>query len=319
MFSRLILRRRLVGEKRSKLFRKKFQMRRVKFASSFVKSDLAINFEALEDPQKPVMSLVPGLVFGESGKLSSYYWLYAQKQNALEQVERDLDKISKFRENEKDLNHLNVLIYSAKYEPTERAKAFNDPSVSRLQISPVSQKILTDLCVRERQVILWAVIEDFKYLMKSYRHEIDVTIILPSIPTAEYFELLYSKIVNEYLSPESKINLSIEIDPTISRGYKMRMGHKAVDNTWNSDLIKRNELEEQEIFSKEKKIQSLFPKVFEVKLPTTEENVNFALKLIEKISSEKIQVPITLETSKTITELQKSVGTINQDSFYEAN
>jgi len=313
-----LFRRKLVGQRKTnfKLFRKLQRIRRVRFISN-VKSDLAINFESLEDPNIPVMSQVPGLVFGESGKLASYYYLFAQKQNALEQVEKDFDKISKFRENEKDLNHLNVLIYSAKYEPFERAKAFNDPSVSRLQISPVTQKIITDLCVRERQVLLWAVVEDYKYLMKSYRHEIDVAIILPSIPTPEYFELLYSKIVNEYLSPESKINLTIEIDPTIARGYKMRMGHKAVDNTWNTDLLRRNEIEELEQFSKEKKIQSLYPKVFDVKLPSTEDNVNFALKLIEKLSTEKGQVPVTPETSKTISELQKSVSTINQEAFFE--
>jgi len=282
------------------------------------KSEATINFEALEDPNKPFMSLVPGLVFGESGKYASYYWLYAQKQNALDQVEKDFDKILKFRENEKNLNHINHLIYSAKYEPVERAKAFADPQVSGITISATTQKILGDLCVRERQFLLWSVIEDYKYLMKSHRHEIDVTIILPAIPTAEYFEIIYSKITNELLSLESKINLAIEIDPAISRGYKIRIGHKSVDNTWNSDILRRNELEDLEIFNKEKKFQSLYPKVFQVKPPTTEQNVTYALGLIEKLASEKISVPVTPETSKTINELELSGSTLNPEKeFFE--
>jgi len=318
MLSRLF-KRRVVQRSSRRLLR--FQIRKVKssrfYAGLFnVKSDLAINFESIEDPNKPVMSMVPSLVFGESGKLASYYWLFAQKQGSLDQVEKDFDKITKFRENEKDLNHLNVLVYSAKYEPVERAKAFSDPAISRLTLHPTTQKILADLCLRERQVLLWSIIEDFKYLMKSYRHEIDVSIILPAIPSAEYFELLYSKIINEYLSPESKINLTIEIDPTISRGYKIRMGHKSVDNTWNSDLLKRSELEEQDNMATEKKIQSLYPKVYEVKLPSQEENVKFALKLIEKISSEKVSIPITPETSKTVSELQKSSSSLNPGVFF---
>jgi len=261
MFSRLLQRKIFGLGRRSSRFSRFHLNKGKKFYASGAapKSDLAINFDSLEDPHKPVMSMVPGLVFGESGKFASYYWLFAQKQNSLEQVEKDMEKIIKFKDNEKDQNHINVLLYSGKYEPTERAKAFSDPSISKLTLSPATQKILADLCVRDRQYLMWSIIEDFKYLMKTHRKEIDVSIILPQIPSPEYFEILYNKILNEYLSSDSKINLSIEIDPTITRGYKLRMGYKAVDNTWNMDLLKRNEMEDQEIFTKEKKIPISFP------------------------------------------------------------
>jgi F0F1-type ATP synthase delta subunit len=271
------------------------------------KNDLLIQFESLEDHNTPFLSMVPGLVFGESGKFASYYWIFANKQNALEEVEKDFDKILKLRENEKDFNSAKILIYSNKYEPVERAQAFCDPNVLRISLSPTTQKLISDLCVKDRQYLMWAIIEDYKDLMKAHRKEIDVTIILPKIPTPEYYELLLSKITNEYLSTDSKMTLSIEIDPTISRGYKFRMGNKSVDNTWNSDMLRRTELEDQSFSTIEKNFQSLYPKVYDVKRTPSDENVAYILNLIEKISSEKVVASVKQETSKSVTEIEKSV------------
>jgi len=54
-----------------------------------------------------------------------------------------------------------------------------------------------------------------------------------------------------------------------------------------------------------------------VKLPSHDENVNYALKLIEKLSSEKVQIPLTHETTKTINELQQSGSNLKPESLYE--
>jgi len=271
------------------------------------KSDLLISFESLEDDNTPFLSMVPGLVFGESGKFASYYWIFANKQNSLDEVEKDFDKILKLRENEKDFNNMKILIYSNKYEPIERAQAFCDPNVLKVTLGPTTQKIISDLCVKDRQYLLWAIIDDFKDLMKAHRKEMDVTLVLPKIPTVEYYELLLGKIMNEYLSTDTKMTLSIEVDPTISRGYKIRMGNKSVDNTWNSDMLVRNELEDQSYLTFEKNLQSLYPKVYDVKRTPMEEKVSYVLKLIEKISTEKLALSVKQENSKSVNELEKSV------------
>jgi F0F1-type ATP synthase delta subunit len=282
------------------------------------RSELAINFESLDDPNKPLMSRVPGLVFGESGKLASYYWLFANKQNALEEVERDFDKILKVKENPKDFNLFNMLIYSTKYEPVERAKAFSDPSISKVSLSSTTQKIIADLCVKDRQYIFWAIIGDFKDLMKSHRKEMDVTIVLPSVPSVEYYELLLSKITSEYTSENAIMNISIEIDPSISRGYKISVGHKQIDNTWNTDLLKRNELEDQVVLTKEKKMQSLHPKVYDVKVPTTEENTAHIIKLIQSLSKDRSIPSTKTETSKTISDMKNIATSLNgQKDFFD--
>jgi len=271
------------------------------------KSDLLIQFDSLEDPNIPFLSMVPGLVFGESGKFASYYWIFANKQDSLEAVEKDFDKILKVRENEKDFNNMKILIYSNKYEPVERAQAFCDPNVSKVSLGPTTQKIISDLCVKDRQYLLWSIIEDYKDLMKAHRKEIDVTLVLPKIPTAEYYELLLSKLTSEYLSTDSKMTLSIEIDPTISRGYKIRLGNKSVDNTWNSDMLRRAELEDQSYLTIEKNYQSLYPKVYDVKSTTSDENVAYVLKLIEQLTTEKLVPSVKPETTKSVSELEKSV------------
>jgi len=119
--------------------------------------------------------------------------LYALDQKALENVDKDFDKILNIKKNEQSLNAFNTLIYSTRYEPIERADAFSKADVLKIQLHPVTAKILGDLSVKERQYLIWSIIEDYKDLMKSHRKEIDVTIVLPSIPSAEQFEFLIKK------------------------------------------------------------------------------------------------------------------------------
>jgi len=51
----------------------------------------------------------------------------------------------------------------------------------------------------------------------------------------------------------------------------------------------------------------LFPKVYDVKRTSPDENVAYVLKLIEKISTEKVGTSVKQDTFKTVSELEKSV------------
>jgi len=255
------------------------------------------------------LTKVPGLVFGESGKLASLYWLYALDQKALDNVDKDFDKILNIKKNEQSLNAFNTLIYSTRYEPIERADVFQKPDqLFKFQLHSVTSKILGDLSVKERQYLIWSIIEDFKDLMKSYRNEIDVTIVLPSIPQVDQFEFLMKKIENEYLTPNSKINLSIEIDPTIVKGYKLRLGHKNIDNTWNPDIKRANELEDQRNIQREKDFTSKLPLVYDVQLPSIEQNTAYAQKLIESVLGEKLNLSsLRKPNKKTSDEFSRAI------------
>jgi len=324
MFSRLILRRNLEKNKilRRKCVRTTSCTRyRRRYSTTSVSStgpeaeQWTLNLSMFDNNEKPLMSQVPGLVFGESGKLASYYWLYANQQKAREAVEQDFDKILKIRQNEKELNTFNHLIYSTVYDPVERAKAFANTSVTKISFNPVTIKILGDLSMKNRQFLLWSIIEDFKDLMKSYRREVDVTLVFPKVPSPDYFELILSKIENEYLPENSKMNLAIEIDESILRGYKVRMGHTSVDNTWNADYQRFLDIEEQIKANIDKKNQSMYPTVYNVKLPTIEEVSAEVIKLMEKIVTEKEPLSIKVDTRKTLKVLEKTSKEIDLEKM----
>jgi len=51
----------------------------------------------------------------------------------------------------------------------------------------------------------------------------------------------------------------------------------------------------------------LYPKVYDVKRTPSEENVAYVLKLIEQLTTEKLVPSVKPETTKSVSELEKSV------------
>jgi len=215
-----------------------------------------------------------------------------------------LKKSQKLDKTKKDFAVFKTLIYSTDLSPDERSAKIVQPTPSTT-FSPATQAILTDLCYKERQSLIWAIIDDYKDLMKAHRLEIDVAIVLPSVPNPDYFELLMAKIQNEYLTPNAKINLSIEVDETVIGGYKVRVGHNVYDNSWNADLSKFTEADEIRVGMK--KFDT--PTVHEVDLPTSQDIAKFVTKSIERLLTDKLSFSGKADpTLSLLTKLEGSLG-----------
>jgi len=76
---------------------------------------------------------------------------------------------------------------------------------------------------------------DFEEIMRAFRREIDVTLITKSTLSAEDLEFYKRSIRSNYLSPQDNIIFKHQVDPSITKGYKIELSGQLLDYTWNRD------------------------------------------------------------------------------------
>ncbi|XP_048349390.1 ATP synthase subunit O, mitochondrial [Sphaerodactylus townsendi] len=183
---------------------------------------------------RPVSKLVqpPIQVYGLEGRYATALYSAASKQKKLDQIEKELSRVSVLIKDPK----LSGIVMNPHIKAAVKRKTVNDALVKE-KLSPITVNLVNVLAENGRLVYTPGVISAFGKIMSAYRGEVlcSVTTAQP-LDEASLTELKTA--LNGFLAKGEILKLEIKTDPSILGGMIVSIGDKYVDMSTKSKIQK---------------------------------------------------------------------------------
>ncbi|THD22600.1 Mitochondrial ATP synthase subunit OSCP subunit [Fasciola hepatica] len=175
-------------------------------------------------PSLQKLVLPPVQVFGVEGRYATALYSAASKMKTLDAVEKDLNTIRDTLAKDARLREfcVNPSLQRAT-KVIEFAKVLD-----KLKVNPQTKNMLVTLTENGRLGLISAVLEKFAQIMSAHRGE--VTCVVRTAKTLDRTtEQELRTALNEFLKPGEKLNLTLELDPSLIGGMVVSIGDRFVD------------------------------------------------------------------------------------------
>ncbi|XP_018645721.1 ATP synthase delta chain, putative [Schistosoma mansoni] len=174
----------------------------------------------------PVLALIqpPVQVFGLEGRYASALYSAATKQKALDKIEKDIQLI-------KNTLKKDVKLHEFCLDPSlQRATKINGigQALDKLKVNEATKNLFVILAENGRLSKINSVIDKFEQIMTAYRGEVNCTV-RTAKPLDKTLENELRNALNGFLKPGEKLQLTLEIDPSIIGGMVVSIGDRFVD------------------------------------------------------------------------------------------
>ncbi|CAN9514902.1 unnamed protein product [Ophioblennius macclurei] len=187
---------------------------------------------------RPVSKLVkpPIQVYGVEGRYATALFSAASKQNKLDQVEKELGKVTAMIKDPK----MSGLLLNPHIKRNLKQKAFTD-ALTKAKASPITINLINVLADNGRLSLTPDVISAFGKMMSAHRGEV-----LCSVTTAQPLDeanLSDLKVaLKGFLQKGETIQLETKTDPAILGGMIVSIGDKYVDMSTKTKIQKLTKL-----------------------------------------------------------------------------
>ncbi|KAG9348796.1 hypothetical protein AGOR_G00217900 [Albula goreensis] len=183
---------------------------------------------------RPVAKLVkpPIQVYGVEGRYATALFSAASKQNKLDQVEKELAKVTGLIANTK----LSSIVMNPHVKRSIKQKTFSD-ALTKEKLSPITINLINVLAENGRLTLTPDVISAFGKMMSAYRGEV-----LCSVTTAQPLDEAnladLKTALNGFLQKGETLKLETKSDPSILGGMIVSIGDKYVDMSTKTKIQK---------------------------------------------------------------------------------
>ncbi|KAM8907996.1 ATP synthase peripheral stalk subunit OSCP, mitochondrial [Spinachia spinachia] len=184
--------------------------------------------------QKLVKS--PIQVYGVEGRYATALFSAASKQNQLDQVEKEMLKVSALI---KDPN-VSTIVMNPHVKRSIKQKTFND-ALAKAKVSNVTVNLIKVLADNGRLPVTGAVIAAFGKMMSAHRGEVICTVTTAQ-PLAEADLADLKVALKGFLKKSETIKLETKFDPAILGGMIVSIGDKYVDMSTKTKIQKLTKL-----------------------------------------------------------------------------
>ncbi|XP_040836708.1 ATP synthase subunit O, mitochondrial [Ochotona curzoniae] len=183
---------------------------------------------------RPFAKLVrpPVQVYGVEGRYATALYSAASKQNKLEQVEKELLRVSQLLKEPK----LAASILNPYVKRSVKVKSLNDITTKE-RFSPLTANLMNVLAENGRLTNAQGVISAFSTMMSVHRGEVPCTVTTAS-PLDEATVSELRTVLKSFLSQGQVLKLEVKTDPSIMGGMIVRIGEKYVDMSAKTKIQK---------------------------------------------------------------------------------
>ncbi|KAG9486212.1 LOW QUALITY PROTEIN: ATP synthase subunit O, mitochondrial [Eleutherodactylus coqui] len=183
---------------------------------------------------RPVSKLVrpPIQVYGLEGRYATALYSAASKEKKLDQVEKDLNRMSTLIKDPK----LSVIITNPHIKRSMKQKTITD-LLAKEKFSPLTSNFVNLLAENGRLRYTPEVIGAFGKIMSAFRGEVLCSVTTASpLDEASLTEL--KSALNGFLAKGENVKLEIKTDPSILGGMVVSIGEKYVDMSTKTKIQK---------------------------------------------------------------------------------
>ncbi|XP_007939458.1 ATP synthase subunit O, mitochondrial [Orycteropus afer afer] len=183
---------------------------------------------------RPFAKLVrpPVQIHGVEGRYATALYSAASKQNKLDQVEKELLRVSQLLKDPK----VALAILNPHVKRSIKVKSLNDITAKE-RFSPLTSNLINLLAENGRLNNTPGVISAFSTIMSVHRGEVPCTVTTASpLDNASLSEL--KTVLHSFLSQGQVLKLEVKTDPSIMGGMIVRIGEKYVDMSAKSKIQK---------------------------------------------------------------------------------
>jgi len=213
--------------------------------SSFVLSDKEGDMNLLTPPHYFDSKLRSGLTFrGTSGRMVQNLFVYGGHFNKREEILEELNKFSKFLEQDKEKIDE---VFGRDRPEAERKKIVND-FLTKLKPSIYLSKIIETLFQANKLEprYLRNIITRYRKVMEDTKGVINGTLLTAKPLSARMLEAYRTKIL-ENLPKGQQLNLENKVDPSIISGFILDWDLGSIDQSVQQKYLRALELKEREI------------------------------------------------------------------------
>ncbi|XP_036396140.1 ATP synthase subunit O, mitochondrial-like [Megalops cyprinoides] len=183
---------------------------------------------------RPVAKLVkpPIQVYGVEGRYATALYSAASKQKKLDQVEKELARVSGLIADPK----LSGIVMNPHVKRSIKQKTFND-ALTKEKLSPITINLINVLAENGRLTLTPDVISAFAKMMSAHRGEVICSVTTAqALDEANLAELKTA--LNGFLQKGETLKLETKLDPSILGGMIVSIGDKYVDMSTKSKIQK---------------------------------------------------------------------------------
>ncbi|XP_053421680.1 ATP synthase subunit O, mitochondrial [Nycticebus coucang] len=183
---------------------------------------------------RPFAKLVrpPVQIYGVEGRYATALYSAASKQNKLEQVEKELLRVSQLLKEPK----MAASILNPYVKRSIKVKSLNDITAKE-RFSPLTSNLMYLLAENGRLSNTQGVISAFSTMMSVHRGEVPCTVTTAS-PLEEATLTELKTVLKSFLGQGQILKLEVKTDPAIMGGMIVRIGEKYVDMSSKTKIQK---------------------------------------------------------------------------------
>ncbi|XP_012665158.1 ATP synthase subunit O, mitochondrial [Otolemur garnettii] len=183
---------------------------------------------------RPFTKLVrpPVQIHGVEGRYATALYSAASKQNKLEQVEKELLRVSQLLKEPK----MAASILNPYVKRSVKVKSLNDITAKE-RFSPLTANLMNLLAENGRLSNTQGVISAFSTMMSVHRGEVPCTVTTAS-PLEEATLTELKTVLKSFLGQGQILKLEVKTDPAIMGGMIVRIGEKYVDMSAKTKIQK---------------------------------------------------------------------------------
>nr|XP_012602463.1 ATP synthase subunit O, mitochondrial [Microcebus murinus] len=183
---------------------------------------------------RPFAKLVrpPVQIHSVEGRYATALYSAASKQNKLEQVEKELLRVSQLLKEPK----MAASVLNPYVKRSVKAKSLRDITAKE-RFSPLTSNLINLLAENGRLNNTQGVISAFSTMMSVHRGEVPCTVTTAS-PLEEAALSELKTVLKSFLSQSQVLKLEVKTDPSIMGGMIVRIGEKFVDMSAKAKIQK---------------------------------------------------------------------------------